>query len=383
MDEQPQKIVLKTREKWELFIEGIVTVALLLLLNFAVMILIDQAINSNQGLIDGIYQIKQAMTIGPWHLWSWQRIFFIALAVFDAIVVYWRLIRRYHNMQMRHIIEELHYIANGHIDHRVNLKVNGYLNEVVDSINALVDSTVNSMQEERKIEASKDELITNVSHDIRTPLTSIIGYLGLIEDGQYQNVDDILRYNHIAFEKTKQMKSLVEDLFEITKVQQTHTKLQIQRFDLASMLEQLTADFELEAQKREMVIEVNVEQRPIMMQADSGKLVRVFSNLIVNAFKYGTDATKIVLSAHEEKNDVVISVANDGRQIPQKDLENIFERFYRVEGSRSSETGGSGLGLAIAQSIVKLHNGEIYATSNEYKTAFNIILPINTVQKED
>lgn len=383
MTEQPQKIVLKTREKWELFLEGIVTVALLLLLNFAVVILIDQAINSNQGLIDGIYQIKRAVTIGPWHLWSWQRIFFILLALFDAIVVYWRLIRRYHNMQMYHIIEELHYIANGHMDHRVNLKVGGYLNEVVDSINALVDSTVNSMQEERKIEASKDELITNVSHDIRTPLTSIIGYLGLIEDGQYQNVDEILRYNHIAFEKTKQMKSLVEDLFEFTKVQQTHTKLQIQRFDLVSMLEQLSADFELEAQKRSLVIEVNVEQRPIMMQADSGKLVRVFSNLIVNAFKYGTDATKIVLSAHEEEHDVVISVANDGRQIPQKDLANIFERFYRVEGSRSASTGGSGLGLAIAQSIVKLHGGEIYATSTEYETAFNIILPINTLQNEE
>ncbi|MFD1465460.1 sensor histidine kinase [Lapidilactobacillus mulanensis] len=383
MKNEPQSVVLKTREKWELILEGLVTIGLLLLLNFAVIILIDQAINSNQGLIDGIYQIKQAVTIGPWHLWSWQRIFFIALAIFDIIVVYWRLIRRYHQMQMRHIIDELHFIASGHLDHRVNLKVSGYLNQVIDSINALVDSTVNSMVEERKIEASKDELITNVSHDIRTPLTSIMGYLGLIENGQYENQDEILRYNHIAFEKTKQMKSLVEDLFEFTKVQQTHAKLQVTTFDLVSMLEQLTADFELEAQKHQILIEVDVVQRPIMMTADSGKLVRVFSNLIVNAFKYGNEATKITLSAHQEKTDVVISVANDGRRIPQKDLENIFERFYRVEGSRSAETGGSGLGLAIARSIVKLHNGEIYATSEENETAFNIILPLNTDQEEN
>ncbi|GEL12795.1 sensor histidine kinase [Lapidilactobacillus concavus DSM 17758] len=383
MSDEPQTIVLKTREKWELFLEGLVTVGLLLLLNFAVVILIDQAIHSNQGLVDGIYQIKRAVTIGPWHLWSWQRIFFILLIIFDAIVVYWRLIRRYHQMQMRHIIEELHFIANGHLDHRVNLKVSGYLNQVIDSINALVDSTVNSMIEERKIEASKDELITNVSHDIRTPLTSIMGYLGLIENGQYENEDDLLRYIHIAFEKTKQMKSLVEDLFEFTKVQQTHTQLEVTTFDLVSMLEQLTADFELEAQKHHILIEVDVTQRPIMMSADAGKLVRVFSNLIVNALKYGDEATKITLSAHQENNDVVISVANDGRQIPQEDLENIFERFYRVEGSRSAETGGSGLGLAIAQSIVKLHGGEIYATSTEQETAFNTILPLNRHQQEE
>ena len=179
------------------------------------------------------------------------------------------------------------------------------------------------------------------------------------------------------------MKSLVEDLFEFTKVQQTHTQLEVTTFDLVSMLEQLTADFELEAQKHHILIEVDVTQRPIMMSADAGKLVRVFSNLIVNALKYGDEATKITLSAHQENNDVVISVANDGRQIPQEDLENIFERFYRVEGSRSAETGGSGLGLAIAQSIVKLHGGEIYATSTEQETAFNTILPLNRHQQEE
>ncbi len=95
----------------------------------------------------------------------------------DAGVVYWRLLRRYHQMQLRHIIDELHYIANGHFDHRIPFTLKGDTQRVVTSVNALVDSVISSMEDERRIEKSKDELITNVSHDLRTPLTSIIGYL--------------------------------------------------------------------------------------------------------------------------------------------------------------------------------------------------------------
>lgn len=378
---EPHPVVLKTSEKWELFFEGVVTVGLLLLMDFAVVVIINQAISSNQELNDGIYQIKSAITIGPWHFWSWEWIFLVLLGIMNVIVVYWRLHRRYRQMQMRHIVAELHYITDGHLDHRINLQVNSSLSNVIDSINALVDSTVSSMAEERKIEVSKDELITNVSHDIRTPLTSIIGYLGLIENGQYKDQADLLHYNHIAYEKTKQMKALVEDLFEFTKVQQSHAQLQLHQFDLVSMLEQLSADFELEAQKRQMFIEVAVTKRPIIMTADSSKLVRVFSNLITNAFKYGKNATRITLDAHVEKSEVVVTVSNDGSPIPEEDLQNIFERFYRVEGSRSVTTGGSGLGLAIAQSIVKLHGGEIYATSTSEETTFTIILPVDVTEK--
>ena len=136
------------------------------------------------------------------------------MAVVDVIVVYWRLVRRYHQMQLRHIINELHYIADGHFNHRIPFQLKGQMQRVVASVNALVDSTIKAMEDEREIERSKDELITNVSHDIRTPLTSIIGYLGLIEDKQYRSEEDILKYTHTAYLKSKQMKSLVDDLFE-------------------------------------------------------------------------------------------------------------------------------------------------------------------------
>ncbi|EHO52520.1 sensor histidine kinase [Lentilactobacillus kisonensis] len=368
------------REKTELFLEGIVTVILLLLLNLSIIILINESIMTNPGLRDGIFIIKRSIIIGPdhFHLWSWENIFITLMLLFDAAVVYWRLIRRYHQMQLRHIISELHYIANGHLDHRIGFKFKGNTQSVVESINALVDSVIQSMNEERAIESSKDELITNVSHDLRTPLTSILGYLGLIQDKQYHSEEDLLKYTEIAYLKAKQMKSLVDNLFEYTKVKQTGTPLSINKIDLNQMMEQLVASFELEAKKQGLAISAQNTDRPLYIEADAEKLGRVFNNLISNAIKYGKGGHNIFLSARVGKpGEAVIDVANDGPQIPQKSLDQIFERFYRVEESRNKDTGGSGLGLAIAQSIIDLHGGYINVTSDMNLTTFAIHVPIN------
>lgn len=371
---------LTSREKTELFLEGIVTVILLLLLNLSIIILINESIMTNPGLRDGIFIIKRSIIIGPdhFHLWSWENIFITLMLLFDAAVVYWRLIRRYHQMQLRHIISELHYIANGHLDHRIGFKFKGNTQSVVESINALVDSVIQSMNEERAIESSKDELITNVSHDLRTPLTSILGYLGLIQDKQYHSEEDLLKYTEIAYIKAKQMKSLVDNLFEYTKVKQTGTPLSINKIDLNQMMEQLVASFELEAKKQGLAISAQNTDRPLYIEADAEKLGRVFNNLISNAIKYGKGGHNIFLSARVGKpGEAVIDVANDGPQIPQKSLDQIFERFYRVEESRNKDTGGSGLGLAIAQSIIDLHGGYINVTSDMNLTTFAIHVPIN------
>lgn len=370
---------LTTREKSALFMEGVVTVILLLMLNLALLVLIIQAIETNPGLRDGIFIIKRSVMFGPnnFQLWSWENIFIGLMLIADALVVWWRLIRRYRQMQLRHIIGELHYIANGHFDHRIPFRVSGDVQRVVDSVNALVDSVISSMDEERAIEKSKDELITNVSHDIRTPLTSIIGYLGLIEDQQYHSEEDLLKYTHTAFLKSKQMKSLVDDLFEYTKVRQTDTPLSITKIDLAAMLEQLAASFELEGKKKAMTVGASSTPDTLMMEADPEKLVRVFNNLVANALKYGTGGSEINLIAKQVSPDELeVRVTNDGPKIPKESLALIFERFYRVEESRSKETGGTGLGLAIAQSIVALHGGYIYVESDDQLTSFVIHLPV-------
>jgi signal transduction histidine kinase len=377
-------VKLTAREKSELFGEGVVTVILLLLLNLSVYVLLDQMIESNPQLANGIFQIKMSLSFGPNHIrfWSWGWLFVCIMVILDVFVVYWRLMRRYRQMQLQHVIAELHYIANGHLNHRIPFQLPGEMQRVVTSINALVDSTLNAMKEERQIEHSKDELITNVSHDIRTPLTSIIGYLGLIEDQQYHSQEELLKYTHTAFVKARQMKTLADDLFEYTKVRQSTTPLNLSTIDLKQLLEQLAVSFELESQKKQMVISTDFETGPIKMEADSQKLVRVFNNLITNAFKYGNGGSKLILKArHVSKTQLEVVVANDGQPIPKESLKKLFDRFYRVESSRSKETGGSGLGLAIAQSIVELHHGKIHAESNENWTQFIIELPIRQENK--
>ena len=134
-----ERVKLTAAEKSELFAEGVVTIILLLLLNLSIIILIHLAILQDENLVNGIYFLKKTMTFaGNYHLWSWQRLFIILMGIADLIVLYWRLIRRYHQMQLRHVILELHYIANGHFDHRIPFAVRTDLQRVIDSINSLV-----------------------------------------------------------------------------------------------------------------------------------------------------------------------------------------------------------------------------------------------------
>lgn len=372
--EKQKRITLTSKEISELLAEGIVTIILLLLLNVSITVILS----GNQTLQGIIWATKGAFAqeLNTDLFWSLSKFVIPIFFIVDVGVLYWRLIRRYRQMQLRHIISELHYIADGNYDHRIPFELSGDLAKVVTSINGLVDSTVAAIEDERKIEKSKDELITNVSHDIRTPLTSIIGYLGLIEDRQFHNKEDLLKYTHTAYVKAKQMKLLVDDLFEYTKVRQPSVPINSISFDMAQLIEQLAADFELEASKNAMTIQVNANPSSIKMDGDTEKLVRVFNNLLSNALKYGKGGKNIVIDVEKVGTEAVIAVRNDGPPIPKKSLDQLFDRFYRVEESRSQETGGTGLGLAIAQSIIALHGGYIYANSDNHWTSFIIHLPL-------
>ncbi|MFW7432476.1 sensor histidine kinase [Vagococcus carniphilus] len=376
------RIVLTSKEKSELLIEGIVTIILLILLNLAMYMLLIQIVQSSLSIENMISNISTSIydTFYSPTSYAWKKPIFFLLGIIDLSILYWRLIRRYRQMQQRHIISELHYISNGHYDHRIPFDLSGDSGKLIRSINALVDSTVEAIEEERRIEQSKDELITNVSHDIRTPLTSIIGYLGLIEENKYSSDEELLKYTHTAYMKARQMKVLVDDLFEYTKVRQSNTPLSIMTFDMQQLIGQVVVDFELEASKKNVTVDFEATPSSLMMEGDTEKLVRVFDNLLSNALKYGVNGKQIIIHSEKIGSEVVITVKNDGKEIPKQSLDLLFDRFYRVEESRSQQTGGTGLGLAIAQSIVTLHNGYIYATSENGWTSFVIHLPLKSME---
>lgn len=379
---------LTRREKSSLFFEGVLTIILLGLLNLAILTILQIMMINKAGVNLGFFVMQQSVAVGPirMRIVGFQQILMILMLIGDFIILWWRMVRRYHQYQMDHIISELHYIAQGHLEHRIPFSVKGDRQHVITSVNALVDSAVRSMKEEREIEKSKDELITNVSHDLRTPLTSIIGYLGLIENHQYRSEEEIVQFANIAYTKAQQMKSMVDDLFEYTKVQFkvqfNAEKPKFVQVDLTQLLEQVSASFELEAEKHGVQMQTAFAQTPIMAEVVPDKLGRVFSNLVSNALKYGDGSTYVRIAAQVKDDQVEITVANDGVPIPEASVQHLFERFYRVESSRSKQTGGTGLGLAIVQSIIETHHGQVGVTSDESATTFTVTIPLQQPKVE-
>lgn len=368
---------LTRKERWRLAFEAIVTAGIIFLCYFAVYEIFRWFVVTFQEIFDEFWLFGNVVEdIGNQELWGLTPLVFVFLTLIAGVAIYWRLKRRYRQYELKHIIKELHYIAQGNYDHRIRGSYSGDIGKVVESIHVLVDSTVEAMEEERRIEQSKDELITNVSHDIRTPLTSIIGYLGLIEESRYGSEEQAKKYVHTAYEKAKQMKVLVDDLFEYTTVRQTTVPLEYVSFDMVQLLEQVAIDFELEAQKKGRDIRISSSQKQIMMRADTEKIVRVFHNLLSNALKYGKGGSLVLIKADVKENTVVVSIKNNGATLPKEAIEQLFERFYRAETSRSQETAGTGLGLAIAQSIVELHGGAITARVEDDWTVFDVLLPL-------
>lgn len=298
-----------------------------------------------------------------------------------SLTVLWRLSRRRRRFEIQDIIEGLVIIAEGNYDYRIEGTQSEDLIKVVDSIHYLVDSTVEAMEEEKRLEKSKEELITNVSHDLRTPLTAIIGYLGLVESKQYKSQEDMEKYVSIAYQKSLQMQSLVNDLFEYTQVSQSKSTYESHTFDLLKLLEQVAAEYELESHQEGMAITIDANRSSMFMKGDPERLVRVFTNIISNAFKYGKGGDQIKIKAKYTKQNIFITIANNGEPISKKSLEDVFERFYRVEKSRHDESG-SGLGLAISKSIVEGHGGKISADIVDGWTCFKIILPVRHSESE-
>lgn len=374
---------LSKRERSRMILEGIITAGILIGLYFAAYTIMRWSVNAFPDFFNSFWLFRniieqftsdQSAILTPFVL--------LVLTTMLGLFIFWRLRRRYRQYELRHIISELHYIAQGNYAYRITGDYGEDIQRVVDSIHVLVDSTVEAMKEERKIEESKDELISNVSHDIRTPLTSVIGYLGLIEAKKYSTDEEAWRYAHTAYQKAKQMKVLVDDLFEYTQVRQPSTPLYIMTFDMVQLLEQLAADFEWEASKENMEIIVEPEKPSLEMEGDTEKLVRLFNNLLTNALKYSAGGKTIKIKTSQKEKRAILSISNEGETLPAEAMDQLFERFYRAEESRSQEVAGTGLGLAIARGITDLHHGTIEAEVKDGWTSFIITLPINQTESK-
>lgn len=247
--------------------------------------------------------------------------------------------------------------------------------EVEKKLNHFKTEAIKNERLARENEQKKDELIVYLAHDIKTQLTSMIGYLSLLSEIKDMPQEQRNRYIDIALDKSYRLEDLINELFDVARFNSEKIVLEKEEINLNLMLEQIADDFYPTLKEMNKKINFTSDEKTILY-ADPDKLSRVFNNLIKNAVNYSKENTDIDISILNKENQATVKITNKGKQIPKEKLDKIFEKFYRLDSSRTSKTGGSGLGLAIAKEIVELHGGRIYAESDMKETTFSVILPI-------
>ncbi len=230
-------------------------------------------------------------------------------------------------------------------------------------------------------ERRKNDMVLFLAHDLKTPLTSVVAYLTMLDSHPDMPVEERAKYTHISLEKAVRLGELINEFFDITKFSLQEFELEPVELNLSMMLEQIADELYGVLQEKRLTCEVQADEN-LEVEGDPDKLARVFDNLLRNAIAYCYENTTIGIDAHMKRGDVEIIFRNEGKKIPGAKLQTIFEKFYRLDDSRSTETGGAGLGLAIAREIVELHGGRIIAKSDEEKTQFVVTLPSKNKQEE-
>jgi len=257
-------------------------------------------------------------------------LFLIVVVAVILFLFYFMVLTKKYNLYLKEIQLGIREISVGNFENKISVKYNSEFTVIAEQLNQMSNEIYQILCNERQTEDVKNELITSVAHDLRTPLTSIIGYLYLVSNKEDLEEEKKKQYIRIAYNKAKRLEQLLEDLFRYTKY-----------------------------------------------STDEGNLLaRAVGNLVNNAIKYGKDGKYIKVTLWQEESYVVMSILNYGPVIPKENIAHLFERFYRVENSRSEETGGSGLGLAIAKQIITLHNGYIDVQSDYEGTVFRIKLKL-------
>lgn len=313
-----------------------------------------------------------------------------------ALEVYQRVVRNYMDLYILVAILSVFLIIL-----RIYLKgFTKYFNEINRGIDALIEENsgdvvlstelaatekkINHIKHtlaQRKLatelaEQRKNDLVVYLAHDLKTPLTSVIGYLTLLRDESQISEELREKYLSISLEKAERLEDLINEFFEITRFNLSDITLEYSRVNLTRLLEQLTYEFKPMLLEKNLKCELEIASN-VMLKCDVNKMQRVFDNLLRNAVNYSFDDGTIHIVATQNENNLSIKFTNCGNTIPQEKLERIFEQFYRLDTARSSRSGGAGLGLAIAKEIVELHNGTITAKSENEVIEFEVTIPLS------
>ncbi len=248
------------------------------------------------------------------------------------------------------------------------------LEPVENQLNLVRERALRDAMAAKEAEQRKNDLVVYLAHDLKTPLTSVIGYLTLLRDEPDLSPRFRARYTGIALDKAERLEDLINEFFDITRFNLTHLELEKRPIDLSRMLQQVASEFEPQFAEQSLTCALRLPPA-LDYDCDPDKLARVFDNLLRNACHYSTAGAEVEIAAEVEESGIVLTFTNRGITIPPEKLGRIFEQFFRLDSSRATRTGGAGLGLAIAREIVELHGGAISAQSADGVTTFTVSLP--------
>lgn len=311
------------------------------------------------------------------------RIFFLVVIAILTFSVSFYLMIRSSIRYIRFLADKVRDISEGDLDHPVKVWGNDEFAAMAADLNAMQKNVKRLMEKERIAEHTKNDLVSSVAHDLRTPLTSIIGYLGWVRTRK--DLDEATRekYLDIAYSKALRLEQLTNELFGFVKLEHNEMTLNLGKLDLIQLMEQMLDEMTPSFVQNDLTVKFRHEEESMVIEADGNLLARLFANLLNNAVKYGKEGKQIRVDVERSGTYAVTKVINYGHVIPKNELRAIFRKFYRTEQSRSRDTGGTGLGLAIAEQIVELHHGEIRVRSDLQGTVFEVELPVGQTEKEE
>ena len=322
----------------------------------------------------------------PRHLSRDTLVSFMLVTVIATIcffIIYFLLFIKRIVKDMTYISDRIIDIADGKSDEKIIIERQDEIGEIAGRINEMTAQINQLIKSERDALQSNKDLIACVAHDLRTPITSLKGYLDLALDTKHYDLEQRQKYVRIAQTKANRLEYLIHDLFNYTKLTSGEITLHRSKIDLVQLVEQMVEEFYPLFQEEELECTTKYNITYLEMNMDGELIARAVQNLLSNAIKYGKDGKHVYVELECLEQEVQIRVTNYGLVIPEESIKHLFDKFYRVERSRNVKTGGTGLGLNIAQEIVHLHGGRIQVTSGASGTCFTIALPLHKEEEEE